>query len=129
IADPVSLYPCLPSLHMQLSTVEHSHAEENQMVDMGWQHFRGQALGCMIGVLLLGCGQGSTQRDGFREEKQALEEDTEAPSASTASEAVEAVVESDGPTSTAVTVAWHDQNDSKVSSQFPVLVTNTSPVV
>lgn len=99
------------------------------MVDMGWQHFRGQALGCMIGVLLLGCGQGSTQRDGFREEKQALEEDTEAPSASTASEAVEAVVESDGPTSTAVTVAWQDQNDSKVSSQFPVLVTNTSPVV
>lgn len=42
------------------------------MVDMGWQHFRGQALGCMIGVLLLGCGQGSTQEDGFREQSQAL---------------------------------------------------------
>jgi hypothetical protein len=70
----------------------------------------------------------------FQGKSQSLEQGTgsssnEVVSPVQAGSGAEASVQSDGPTTSAVTVAWQDMGASKVGTQFVVQLTNTSPAI
>jgi hypothetical protein len=98
--------------------------------------------GLLAGWAVLGCTEADLANEGMRE-KGLLQVEDESPAAkdaaplaneSASSEKAPAAKEApeirgDGPTSTAVTVGWHNLGNSASGTKFPVRVTNTSSEV